>query len=105
MARNEPQITTQTLKVLLILMGSDSGEMSGAAIGRIGKLQSGTLYPILMRLEHCGWLESRWETEEPQALGRPRRRFYRVTGIGQMRARAERVELQAVLGEDHAWAY
>jgi PadR family transcriptional regulator PadR len=103
MARNDPQMTAQTFRVLSTLMGAETGELSGAEIGRVAKLQSGTLYPILMRLEACGWLESRWESEEPQALGRPRRRFYKVTGIGQTRARAERAELEKVVGR-LAWA-
>ena len=103
MTRNEPQMTTQTLKVLMTLMGAETGELSGAEVGRIAKLQSGTLYPILMRLETCGWLESRWETDDPRELGRPRRRFYKVTGIGATRARAERAELEKVAGR-LAWA-
>ncbi len=98
MARNDPQMTTPTLKVLAAILNADGGELSGVEIGREAKLMSGTLYPILMRLEACGWLESRWETEEPQALGRPRRRFYKVTGIGATRARAAGKELEAVAG-------
>jgi DNA-binding PadR family transcriptional regulator len=59
--------------------GAGGQELSGAEISREARLASGTLYPMLMRLEQCGWLESRWETEDPQALRRPRRRYYRVT--------------------------
>jgi hypothetical protein len=59
-----------------------------AEISRATKLASGTLYPILFRLERAGWLESRWEAEEPKALGRPRRRFYWVTELGAQNARA-----------------
>jgi DNA-binding PadR family transcriptional regulator len=39
-------------------------------------LKSGTLYPILMRLEAQGWLETRWE-EQPTP-GRPARHLYRL---------------------------
>ncbi len=103
MARNDPQMTTQTLKVLLAVLNAEAEELSGVEIGREAKLMSGTLYPILMRLEACGWLESRWEAEEPQALGRPRRRFYKVTGIGATRARAVSEELAPMMGR-LAWA-
>lgn len=44
----------------------------------------GTLYKALERLERAGHLASRWE--DPQLAaddGRPRRRFYRVTLIGE----------------------
>lgn len=44
-------------------------------------LGHGTLYKALERLERDGYLESRWEHGDPRALGRPRRREYRVTSI------------------------
>lgn len=41
----------------------------------------GTLYKALARLERAGLLGSSWENPEVAASeGRPRRRFYRVTG-------------------------
>ena len=50
---------------------------------------SGTLYPILMRLEERGWLETQWENlqETPEASaegrgGRPPRHMYRLTAGG-----------------------
>jgi DNA-binding PadR family transcriptional regulator len=40
------------------------------------QLQSGTLYPILMRLAELGWLETAWEhSGQP---GRPPRHLYRL---------------------------
>ena len=45
----------------------------------------GTLYRTLERMEQARLLESRWE--EPsigEAEGRPRRRFYTITGEGQV---------------------
>lgn len=91
-------MTPQTLKVLMVLMENSRGELSGAEIGKTAKLQTGTLYPILMRLEQAGWLESRWEVEEPQLLGRPRRRFYRVTTLGAQQTRAAIRDIRAVVG-------
>ena len=44
----------------------------------------GTLYKALDRLERGGLLESRWEDPAIAAEeGRPRRRLYRVTGLGE----------------------
>jgi len=57
-------------------------EMAGAQLMRLAGVSSGTLYPILLRFEKAGLLESRWEEEAPESLGRPRRRFYRMTQAG-----------------------
>lgn len=44
----------------------------------------GTLYKALERMERAGLLESRWEDPETAANeGRPRRRLYRITGVGE----------------------
>jgi PadR family transcriptional regulator PadR len=77
--------------------------ISGADIARATRLASGTLYPILFRLEQAGWVESRWETEEPRNLGRPRRRFYQITGVGASRARAAFQEVVSFSPEVLAW--
>jgi PadR family transcriptional regulator, regulatory protein PadR len=102
MVNNEPRITTQTIKVLATLMSPVQEEMSGAEIGRATKLSSGTLYPILLRLEEAGWLKSHWEAEDPHELGRPRRRLYQVTGVGMRKARAAFRDLVLPLKE-FAW--
>jgi PadR family transcriptional regulator len=100
----EPHLTGPTLKVLGALFSSSGGiELSGAEISRATKLASGTLYPILFRLERAGWLESRWEVEDPKALGRPRRRFYRVTALGAQNVRAAIKDLEPAFGRV-AWA-
>jgi PadR family transcriptional regulator, regulatory protein PadR len=43
-------------------------------------LGSGTVYPILDRLERAGYVRSYRETPTPP--GRPPRRFYELTGTG-----------------------
>src|SRR6266699_993919 len=88
MGINEPRITTQTLKVLTTFMSPGQVEISGAEIGRVTKLSSGTLYPILLRLEEASWVESRWEVGDPHKLGRPRRRLYQITGLGMRKSRS-----------------
>ena len=100
--RSQPRMSAQTIKVLGALMASSHDELSGAEIGRATKLASGTLYPILARLEQAGWFESRWESEQPRALGRPRRRLYRITAIGVRNARAIYRDLQPAL-RGFAW--
>jgi PadR family transcriptional regulator PadR len=63
------------------------------------ELASGTLYPILARLDEFGWLESEWE--EPAQPGRPPRRRYRFTSDGRAQAREmvlRAAELQRIIG-------
>jgi PadR family transcriptional regulator, regulatory protein PadR len=50
-------------------------------------LPSGTVYPLLARLEGEGWVTSRWEAGDPGARG-PRKRFYEITVAGAESARA-----------------
>lgn len=50
----------------------------GLEIMRLTGLRSGTVYPILARLEREGVVESWWE-DDASAQGRPRRRYYRAT--------------------------
>ena len=57
-------------------------ELSGADISQRTGMLSGTMYPILIRFRAAGWLTDRWEDDEPFALGRPKKRFYRLTPAG-----------------------
>ena len=75
-----PRLTVKTLAVLNAVIAKPM--ISGYEIKRRTGLFTGTLYPILVRLEEAGWLESEWEDGDPRDLGRPRRRFYRVTDPG-----------------------
>jgi PadR family transcriptional regulator PadR len=46
-------------------------------------LPSGTVYPVLSRLERDGYVRSAWEDESAaHREGRPARRYYRVTAQG-----------------------
>src|SRR6185312_16932645 len=81
-ARYEPQITHQTHRVLNAFLADPTQELCGSdLLDRVG-LASGTLYPILMRLEEAKWLKSRPEDVDPSRVGRPRRRFYQLTSAG-----------------------
>jgi PadR family transcriptional regulator PadR len=70
----------QTLKLLATLVEKPTAWHYGYSLSRTTALQSGTLYPILMRLEERGWLETQWETPPPG--GRPPRHMYRLTATG-----------------------
>jgi len=82
------RMSLQTLQVLEAFLENPAEQLAGADVHKRTGIASGTLYPILLRLEGAGWLVSRWESIDPSAAGRPRRRLYRITAAGQVRASA-----------------
>jgi len=82
-----PILTTQTLTVLGVVLSEPTAEWYGLELSNRSGLKPGTIYPILDRLLKAGWLERRWEDVDPVAEGRPRRRLYRLTGVGAPAAR------------------
>jgi PadR family transcriptional regulator PadR len=80
-------MTIPTQRVLHALLADPSQELYGVQISDQAALPSGTIHPILARLEGVGWLESRWEDIDVRAEGRPARRYYRLTTDGAELAR------------------
>jgi len=72
-----PRITSAVVDVLDVLLSGDA-DLYGLKIARRAGLQTGSVYPILARLEEFGWVESHWERDERDERG-PRRRFYHLT--------------------------
>jgi PadR family transcriptional regulator, regulatory protein PadR len=87
-----PRMTIPTQRVLAALLVEPQRELYGIEIGEAAGLPSGTVHPILARLEGIGWLESRWEDVEASTAGRPARRYYRFApdGAGHARQALER---------------
>lgn len=80
-------MTLQTQLVLRALLEHPARELYGLQISQAAGLATGTIHPILARLEGLGWLESRWEDIDPATEGRPRRRYYRLSPDGAQHAR------------------
>jgi DNA-binding PadR family transcriptional regulator len=59
----------------------------GYELTTVTGIRSGTLYPLLIRLEAQGYLEAEWQ--QPAATGRPPRHAYRLTAAGRRLAQAE----------------
>ncbi len=78
----EPRMTLATRAVLTVLLARPADERYGLEIADAAGLPGGTIYPILIRYEQLGWLESRWEDVSPQEQGRPVRRYYRLSERG-----------------------
>ena len=92
----EPRFTVQTALVLDALLQHPGA--CGSELTRITGLPSGSLYPILIRLEKAGWLDSAWEDGNPAELGRPRRRNYTVSALGERKARQNSKALSSAFG-------
>lgn len=82
------RISHQTRIVLQAFLDSPDDESYGFVLAQITGLAAGTLYPVLQRLLSDGWLAARWEDVDERAEGRRRRRYYRLTGVGELNARA-----------------
>ena len=74
-----PRMSPETLLVLERLVERPTDWRYGYDLSRETGLKSGTLYPILMRLEKHTWLEARWVATED---GVPPRHTYRLTPNG-----------------------
>ena len=77
----------QTRAVLAELASEPSRDRYGYELAQATGLASGTLYPILMRLEDRGFLEARWELSD-----RRPRHVYRLTEAGLAAASASVAE-------------
>lgn len=76
-----------TRVVLTILLDRGEDEVWGRLICQLTGLETGTVHPMLARLEKRGWVESRWETPDQRELNRPMRRYYKLTELGIKSAR------------------
>lgn len=83
MSDSNIRLSAPALRVLGLFVQEPRRSRSGADITRQAQVGSGTLYPILSRLEEAGWFTSEWEKIDPAVQGRPRRRYYTITALGQ----------------------
>ncbi|HLJ98830.1 MAG TPA: PadR family transcriptional regulator [Streptosporangiaceae bacterium] len=78
-----PRMTLQVQLVLVEMLKDPAAPRYGLDLCAETGLPSGTIYPILARLERIGWVDSDWEHPETHiAEGRPRRRYYQLTRDG-----------------------
>jgi PadR family transcriptional regulator PadR len=92
-----PRMTAATQRVLLSMLNEPRTEHYGLELASAAGLKSGTLYPILSRLEAAGWIVGSWERIDPRAEGRRPRRYYRLTHSGLITAEGVREELRRIV--------
>lgn len=83
----DPRMTIPTQLVLRALLSAPGAPRYGIEVCDAAGLASGTVHPILARLERCGWVDSSWEQVDPRQAGRPARRYYRLSASGVRLAR------------------
>lgn len=72
-----------SISALSVLHALKGGVKYGFHVIDATGLPSGTVYPVLSRLERDGLVTSTWEAEDgAHAAGRPARRYYKVTAAG-----------------------
>jgi DNA-binding PadR family transcriptional regulator len=72
-----------TQSTAAVLQAVAAGHMYGFDIMDATGLQSGTVFPILRRLESAGIFRGRWEpVSEAHRGSRPQRRLYELTETG-----------------------
>lgn len=97
-----PRITYSTAAVLAAIA---AGARYGFEIMDATGLASGTVYPILRRLEDARLLAGKWEkVADARDEQRPPRRYYQITGAGRQAARDAIARFPALGGRRAAGA-
>lgn len=94
----ELRVTALVARVVRVFLDDPAAAVYGFDLMQRTRLPSGTIYPILARLEGAGWITGQLEpAEEASREGRPARRLYRLTAEGAAAGRAALAELTAQL--------
>ena len=87
------RMTGPVQRVLTAFLSDPAAPRYGYDLMKAARLPSGTLYPLLARLEQQKLVGSAWET--PQQEGERPRKYYRLTGEGVRIARLELAQASA----------
>jgi DNA-binding PadR family transcriptional regulator len=82
------------LRLVRIFADDPLKRWSGTELTKLTKIGSGTLYPLLAKLEKAKWLSAEWEEIDESEEKRPRRRYYRLTAFGVRNSRAALADYQ-----------
>ncbi len=86
-------ITPKMALVLKVFLEDPGQPRYGFELMKLTGMASGSLYPMLAKLEGAGWLTRGTEDIDPRAAGRPARTNYTITGAA---ASVARVQLAAL---------
>jgi PadR family transcriptional regulator len=86
-------ITPKMATVLKVFLEDPDQPRYGFELMKLTNMASGSLYPMLAKLERAGWLTRGRENIDPRAAGRPARTHYTITGAA---VSAGRIQLAAL---------
>jgi DNA-binding PadR family transcriptional regulator len=87
------ELTPKMAKVLKVFLQAPAEPRYGFELMKLTGMASGSLYPMLARLEEAGWLTRGKENIDPHQKGRPPRLHYRITGAAASAAQLQLAEL------------
>lgn len=101
MTEPKSDVLQGTLDLMVLKTLDTLGSMHGYGIAQrlqqvsndILRLNQGTLYPALLRLEQRGWISSKWGTSENNR----RARFYSLTRAGRTQLAREAEDWQRIV--------
>ncbi|HEX8696735.1 MAG TPA: PadR family transcriptional regulator [Longimicrobium sp.] len=101
MTRTNTKLLQGTLD-MLVLKALSLGPLHGYGVGQrimqmsdeVLRVEEGSLYPALYRIEQQGWIESEWGTSE----NNQRARFYRLTPAGRRQLQVEAANWERLAG-------
>ena len=101
MAKSANSTLLQGTLDLLILHTLGRGAQHGYGIAQyiqqvsdeVLRVEEGSLYPALHRLEECSWVRAKWITTENNR----RARYYALTSAGRKRLTAERADFERMV--------
>jgi PadR family transcriptional regulator PadR len=92
-AMRDLDITPKMARVLKIFLQDPAEPRYGFELMKHTGMASGSLYPMLARLEEAGWLSKGREDIDPHVEGRPPRLHYTITPAAATAARLQLAQL------------
>jgi PadR family transcriptional regulator len=97
------ELSKASAKVLRVFLDDPDEEQYGFGLMRSTGVKSGSLYPILDRFERLRWIAGYDEAINEHAEGRPKRRLYRLTALGERQARKAVAAFYRDIGSLPTW--
>ena len=95
------QPSAKALLIIAVMLREPRSSHRGLTLCAAAGIPAGASYLLLSELEEIGWVESGWDPRRlGEGEGRPRRRLYRLTALGESSADA-RLKKNAESAREH----
>ena len=79
--RIKPSITL--FRIFSVFLQNPDKQHTGTEVRALAKAGAGTVFPLLQDMCDKDWVTDEWEIQDPKILGRPRKRFFKLTSLGE----------------------